>query len=253
MKLFYRKFGEGDPIIILHGLLGLSDQWIPVAKKLSFHNYAVYIPDQRDHGQSGHTNKFNFDVLCSDLLEFIEAHEIINPIIIGHSMGGKIAMHVALNNLTPIKKLIIVDIGIKQYLPSDFSILEKLTGFDLSSFTKRADIEQSISLFIRKIPLRKWILKNIRLNAHKTFEWKFNLPLIRQNAQLIFEEIQSLKKYTHPIYFIQGEYSNHLTKQDFPEIKNIFPMASFLTVKNASHWVHVDNEEDFLHSLLKII
>ena len=253
MKLFYRKFGEGDPIIILHGLLGLSDQWIPIAKKIATHNYAVYIPDQRDHGQSGHSDEFNYSVLCSDLLEFIEAHEIINPIIIGHSMGGKIAMHVALNNLTPIKKLIIIDIGIKKYLPSDFSILEKLTGFDLSSFTKRADIEQSISLFINKLPLKKWILKNIRLNDNKTFEWKFNLPLIRQNAQLIFEEIHYLRKYNHPVYFFHGEYSNHLTKEDFPEIKKIFPLASFITVKNASHWLHVDNEEDLLQSLLKIL
>ncbi len=253
MKLFYRKIGEGDPVIVLHGLLGLSDHWIPIAKKIACHNYAVYIPDQRDHGQSAHSDEFNYNVLCSDLLEFIEEHQIINPIIIGHSMGGRIAMHVALNNLSPIKKLIIIDIGIKKYIPSDFYILETLSSFNISTFTSISKIVEALFLLIKEPSLRKLVIKNIRLNRNKDYEWKFNLSLIRQNAQLIFEKIQSFRVYNNPVYFIHGEYSNHLTKDDFSEIKKIFPLASFLTVKNASHWVHVDNEEDFLQTLFKII
>ena len=114
MKLFHRKYGEGQPLIILHGLFGISDNWVTIGRRLA-DKFEVYILDQRNHGQSPHSDVFNYYAMVEDLYEFIENHQLFNPIIIGHSMGGKVAMNFALEHPSKVSKLIIVDMSVRKY------------------------------------------------------------------------------------------------------------------------------------------
>ena len=123
MNLFYREMGEGQPMIILHGLFGASDNWLSIAKVLSEH-FKVYLIDQRNHGQSPHDDEFSYPALAEDLKAFIEQHKIDNAVILGHSMGGKTAMQFALDNQDAFEKLIVVDIGPKAYPVHHRTILD---------------------------------------------------------------------------------------------------------------------------------
>ncbi|NTW32745.1 MAG: alpha/beta fold hydrolase, partial [Bacteroidetes bacterium] len=145
MKLFHRQYGNGKPVVILHGLFGMSDNWVTIGKKLAEHNYSVFIPDQRNHGNSPHSSKFNFNLLCKDLKEFLEQNQIEKPLIIGHSMGGKVAMLFALNYPENVEKLIVVDMGVKKYPVPNEILIDALFAKSLGNFKSRKEIEDYLT------------------------------------------------------------------------------------------------------------
>jgi len=133
MKLNFKKLGEGQPLVILHGLFGSLDNWMSLAKKWS-ENYQVWLVDQRNHGQSPHSEDFNYKLMAEDLKEFLSANQINDPIILGHSMGGKTAMEFAVNYPTLVKKLIVVDIAPIKYQVHHYDIIAALESVDLNRF-----------------------------------------------------------------------------------------------------------------------
>jgi len=245
MELFYRTYGEGKPVIILHGLFGISDNWVTIGKKLAENNFCVFIPDQRNHGKSPHDDNFNYNLLSEDLQEFIIQHQIKKPIIIGHSMGGKVAMNYTLKHPESVDKLIVVDMGIKENPPHQNEIFDVLLPIDPGEFSSRAEIENYLSNKIKNPRLVQLLIKNFHLTFDSGFEWKLNLKSIKENYSHILDEITSTSSYNGSVLFIRGELSGYIVDEDLPELKKIFPQAVFKTILGASHWVHADKPIEF--------
>ena len=184
MELHYRKYGNsGDqPIIILHGLFGISDNWASYARRLSMEGFEVFTVDQRNHGRSPHSDTFNYLALTDDLFDFVDENEIECPIIIGHSMGGKVAMRFALENPEMVKKLVVVDISLKPYGPrkNHLKIIEAMESIDLKSITNRSEVESQLAKNIPEIRIRQFILKNLNRLENNTFEWRINIDGIQK-------------------------------------------------------------------------
>ncbi len=249
MNLFYRKYGKaGDqPLIILHGLFGISDNWVTYGKRIAAEGFEVFIPDQRNHGHSPHSDSFNYIALTDDLFDFIDEHEIDTPIILGHSMGGKVAMRFALENPQFVKRLVVVDITLKAYGPriSHKKIIEAMQQVDLSSAKKRSEVEDMLAPFIQEPRIRLFVLKNLYRTENNQFAWRININGIAQNLNQMFDAIDTLIKFEKPTLFIKGGASDYITLKDFPQIRYNFPHAEIVTIAGASHWVHVEVPEKF--------
>jgi pimeloyl-ACP methyl ester carboxylesterase len=250
MKLNYKMFGEGKPILILHGIFGMLDNWQHIAKILS-NDYWVTTIDLRNHGKSPHSDYFNYKEMTSDILEFLEDHQIKQPNIIGHSMGGKIVMHIALEYPDFINKAIIVDIGIKKYSRKHDLIFKTLCSLNLSKHNNRNSIAKELESSIPDWNIRQFLMKNINRNKErKGFTWKMNLNVIRKNYDTINSELVSEYIYDREILFIKGKKSDFIPDTDHLEIKTLFPKALFQNITKDGHWLHAEQPENLI-SLVK--
>jgi esterase len=249
-KLFFRKLGQGKPLIILHGLFGASDNWLTIGKSLSEH-FEVYLVDQRNHGQSFHDPAHNFDVMAEDLGKFIKENNITQPIVLGHSMGGKVAMNYALNHPGKLDKLIVVDISPRGYKVHHDQILEGLKSIDLGSLESRKEADDQLAKYVPNVGERQFLLKSLS-RASDGFEWKINVAAIDNNIGLIVGEIDG-EPNPVPTLFIDGENSNYIRDIDLPIIKKLFPDSRVVTIKNAGHWVHAEQPEAFLETLMAFL
>lgn len=249
MQLFYRHFGEKgqQPLIILHGIFGISDNWATFGKRITQEGFEVFIPDQRNHGQSPQSENFNYLALTDDLFDFIDNNDIRNPILIGHSMGGKVAMRFALENPQLVKRLVIVDISMKAYGPriQHKKIIEAMKALDLSNILSRTDAEQQISALIPEYHIRQFILKNLHRKEKDELEWRIYLPGIEKNLDIMFDGIQSTSKFEKPTLFLKGGASDYILLEDYDQIRYNFPNAEIVAIADASHWIHVDSPERF--------
>lgn len=249
MQLFYRKFGEeGDqPIIILHGIFGTSDNWFSYGRRIAQEGFEVFIVDQRNHGQSPHSDNFNYLALTDDLFDFIDDHEIEDPIILGHSMGGKVAMRFALENPQMVSKLIVVDISLKAYGPrkQHKSIIKAMKSVKLSEIQNRKEVEEQIANIIPEPRIRQFILKNLHRKEKDEFEWRINIPGIENNLDQLFDGIDTITKFEKPTLFVKGGASDYILMDDYDQIRYNFPNAEIITIADASHWVHVESPERF--------
>ena len=253
MKLFYRKYGSGPPLVILHGLFGSSDNWITVARNISS-RFTVYIPDQRNHGQSPHSSDHNYNLMCYDLLEFIEDLKIEKIILAGHSMGGKVAVNFAITWPEKLNSLIVIDISpfvaannIDVYLQHR-EILETILSIKPSELNSRSDAEKLLSVRIGSEKIRGLILKNLHRTEKGRFEWKLNAKALLDNLNNIMDGIRlpatDITPVTgFPVTFVKGEDSDYLQKAEFKEILKIFPAVEFINVKNAGHWIHAERPD----------
>ncbi|GIW21046.1 MAG: alpha/beta hydrolase [Candidatus Sericytochromatia bacterium] len=249
MKLFYRKIGEGTPIIILHGLFGSGDNWLTFSKKLSS-SYTIYLPDLRNHGNSPHDYVHDYPSMVNDLFEFVEENKILNPILIGHSMGGKVAMRYSINNPELVKKLIVVDIAPRVYKLRTKHILDALISIDLSKIKSRLEAEKILEEKIKSRDIRLFILKNLVRKEDMTFSWRLNLEVLRDNLEIIGGNFSDKERFEKETLFFKGEKSNYIQEDDYKLIYKIFPNSKIITVPNAGHWVQNNNLE-FLYEKTK--
>ncbi len=244
MKLNYKVFGAGQPLIILHGLFGSLDNWQRIAKELSG-DFKVYIVDQRNHGRSPHAEEMNFEVMASDLLELMDDEGLGRAHILGHSMGGKTAMQFALSHPGRCDKLIVVDIAPKKYLPGHELIFKALFALEPSKISSRQEADRALSKMIDNGNIRLFLLKNLQRTPDGHFQWKMNLPVLYKNYPRILEEIRSLYPFEHPALFIRSEHSGYILDEDIAKIKELFPRARIVTIKNTGHWVHAEAPREF--------
>jgi esterase len=245
MKLYYREFGEGQPAIILHGLFGQSDNWVTVGRRIA-DQFHVYIPDQRNHGQSPHTSIHSFPAMADDLTEFIEDHKIENPVIIGHSMGGKVAMTYSLENPGNVRKLVVIDISPRKYPERVIhtQVISQMMSIDIENIKTRTEVEKILDSRISDSRVRMFIMKNLYYKIHGKLAWRLNLDAINQSMDLLFDGISSDSQYPGPTIFIRGGNSDYVTDADIALIKSMFPEAVIKTISGASHWVHADSPEE---------
>lgn len=252
MKLYFQKIGSGEPFIILHGLFGSSDNWVSIGKHLAEH-FSVYLIDMRNHGKSPHTDKFGYDNMALDVLEFLQDHNLKNVILLGHSMGGKIAMKFALEYPMRIKKLIIADIAPKKYKIIHQHIIEALLSINTTKISKREEAESQLSMKIKSLVLRKFLLKNLYRDGNNQYQWKINLKAICNNLDQLGEQVVFRNTYEKDTLFIKGEKSDYITSDDEKEILSLFPKSKFETIPGASHWLHAEKPELFIEEIFQFL
>lgn len=244
MKLFHRELGEGQPLILLHGIFGSSDNWLTQARMLST-EFRTYALDLRNHGQSPHDEVFDYPVMAADVLEFIETNNIVDPVLIGHSMGGKVAMNFAVAYPDKLQKLIVVDIAPKAYNMAHYVILEGLQAIPITEITSREEADTALSQFVDEPAIRQFLLKNLQRKPEGGFKWKLNLPVIADNIHNIGLDLQFPGKFEKSTLFVRGERSNYVKDEDFGRIREVFPAAQIETL-DTGHWLPAEKPKEFV-------
>jgi esterase len=251
MLLHFKELGEGKPLVILHGLFGTSDNWQTHAKKLSEY-YRVILVDQRNHGHSPWSEDFTYEYLADDLEELIIHLGIDKFTLIGHSMGGKTAMYYAQKYPTRLEKMVVVDIGIKQYPMHHNEIIQGIKSLDLSTIASRSEAEKAMLPFVDSYGVRQFLLKNLYWIEKGKMAWRMNVAILEREMDAILAPIPKIEVWT-PTLFIRGALSNYILDEDWEEIEEIFPDATLETIENAGHWVHSEQSEDFIEHVLGFI
>ena len=249
MKLHYREIGEGQPMVILHGLFGNSDNWQTHAKKLSEY-YRVILVDQRNHGHSDWSDDFSYDLMSQDLFELFELLDLKKVILLGHSMGGKTAIRFTQEHSKLVDKLIIVDIGVKEYPMHHAEILKGLYSIDLNLIHTRSEAENMLSKFIESYGIKQFLLKNLYWKEKGILAWRMNIKILDQEMENILSVLPNTEIYL-PTLFIRGALSNYILEEDLEQLENQFPDMHLTTINNAGHWVHSESPTEFINSVLE--
>lgn len=231
--------------MIIHGFLGMGDNWKTLGNKFAEEGYEVHLLDMRNHGRSPHTDEMNYEAMAGDVLGYCRSKGLQDIILLGHSMGGKVAMHVANANPDLIEKLVIVDISPKYYAPHHQKILEGLSALQEKSFTSRGDAENFLSEFIEDEGTRLFLLKNLYRKDKNILSLRLNLEALKDNIEEVGAPLPAGFRFDKPSLFIKGGRSNYITAGDEPLIDLHFPSAKILEIPNAGHWVHAENLPEF--------
>lgn len=248
MELYHKKMGSGQPLIILHGLFGSSDNWLTHAKRLAEY-FEVHLVDQRNHGRSDWSDAFNYNLMAEDLNQLIEQLGLEDFILMGHSMGGKTAMTYAQDNEEKIDKLIIVDMGVKGYPIHHDSILEGLKAIDLTIISSRREAEKVLSKYIDNQAIRQFLLKNLYWKEKGQLGWRINIPVLDEKLPEIVKPLPFKELLTSTL-FMRGGKSNYILEEDEEEIKRYFPLAEIHTIEDAGHWIHAEAPEEFITEVI---
>lgn len=254
MKLAYREFGTGQPLIILHGLFGQSDNWNTLAKRFAEKGFHVFTIDQRNHGLSPHSNEWNYRVMAEDLKEFIETHQLQNPVLLGHSMGGKTVMFFEMLFPGIAEKLVIVDISPRAYEPHHDSVLKALNAVDFTDINTRKDAENIMTQYISDYGTKQFLLKNIywKEDETKQMAWRFDLDTITREYDNIGIAVPDGTSNVNTL-FIRGDRSDYITDGDLKDIESHFPNYQLKTIANSGHWVHAEQPEAFFNCVMAFI
>lgn len=247
MKLNFKKSGNGKPFLILHGLFGSADNWLGIAKNLE-ENYTLYLIDLRNHGDSPHSEEWNYQAMAEDLRELLDAEGLDSVYLLGHSMGGKAAMKLALMYPERVAKLIVADIAPRPYPVHHQHILEALNAVDLDAADSRKAAEAQLEEFIDEKGIRQFLLKNLTRTEGK-FAWKINLPVITEKIENVGEAIDSEKPFDKPVLFLGGANSDYIQEKDKADIDRIFPENHLVYIKNAGHWLHAEQPDAVVATL----
>lgn len=252
MQLHFKEYGQGRGVVLLHGLFGSSDNWHFIAMRLA-QQFHVFSLDLRNHGQSPHSDEMNYPVMADDVAEFLDAHHLDNADVLGHSLGGKVAMQLALNHPARVGKLIVADMAPRVYPPEHAKILSTLRALDLKAFHSRRQIEETLAPGIPDLIVRRFLLKNLAQDAGGSFRWKMNLQGLFENYPHLCEAVTGTNPFAKPALFLRGEKSSYISNADIPEIRRLFPQSEIQTIPSAGHWVHADAPEAFAQRVLKFV
>ena len=255
MQLNFKSLGQGPPLVMLHGLFGSLDNWLGVATNLAQH-FQLFLLDLRNHGASPHNPEMNYPALAADLAEFFDAQKLEAANLLGHSLGGKVAMQFAFHFPARVEKLIVVDVDPRAYPHEHDTIFAALLALDLRKFQSRKDVEDALAPAIPDLALRRFLLKNLRyasgsaLAASKPgedgFEWRIPLHAIFENYPKLCRALIAKEPFTRPALFIRGGQSPYINDADFPLIHQFFPGAKIETIPRAGHWLHADAPDEFV-------
>ena len=241
--------GEGHPFIILHGFLGMGDNWKTLAKQFSTLGFQVHLVDQRNHGRSFHDSEFNYEVLAEDLQAYCSFHNLEDIVLLGHSMGGKTAMLFAALHPEIVSKLIIADIAPRFYPVHHDAILEGLSALDFEAITSRKEAEVQLSKYVQDLGTRQFLLKNIYRVSSEILGLRINLETLKINVSEVGEALPSALNFQKDSLFLRGNKSEYISVQDETLIKLQFPAAVIKTITNAGHWLHAENPVEFYHNV----
>ncbi len=243
-KLNFKTFGEGDPVVIVHGLFGMLDNWKTFARHLA-KDYMVYIVDLRNHGKSPHLEGMNYKLMAQDLAHFLEAEWIYEARFIGHSMGGKVVMQLSVDYPEIIEQQMIVDIGPKKYEGGHQTIFEALLSAPIQTAQQRSEIQDHLKQYIQELDVIQFLMKNVSRVPAGGFRWKMNLHEIHAHYQDILNNIDIGQTIEVPTLFVRGAKSNYINDELSAIIKQQFLNAQIETI-DAGHWIHAEKPEELL-------
>jgi pimeloyl-ACP methyl ester carboxylesterase len=245
MQLHHKTYGDGETIVILHGLFGSLDNWHSISLKLA-QRFRVVAVDQRNHGRSPHSQEMDYGLMAEDLDELLNELRIERAHILGHSMGGKTAMRFALTFPVRVRSLIVVDIAPRVYPPFHDEILDALLSLEPQHFENRKQMEDALAPSLPSLALRQFLLKNAERASDGHFRWRFGLKELSQNYGKLQAEMPQDRHFDGPVLFIRGADSDYLSESDLPGIRRLFPRAALEIIANAGHLVHAENPQAFL-------
>ena len=254
MELFYKQYGAGPPLLILHGLLGASGNGHSLSSGIFAEHFTVYALDQRNHGRSPHDDVFTYEAMADDVRVFIETHGLEQPHVLGHSMGGKTAMQLALSHPDHLGSLIVVDIAPRAYPPHHRPLLAALAALDLDALASRKAIDDALAERVSSAGVRQFLLKNLDYDRETgRYSWKMNLPVIARTYEQVNVAMAAEAPYTGPARFIRGATSDYIRDADFDDIRSLFPHADVVTIDGAGHWVHADKPRALAEAVLDFL
>lgn len=244
MTLNYKRIGQGQPVVLLHGLFGSLDNLGVISRALR-HQFDVLSIDLPDHGQSSHSNRFNYDDYAQQVIKTINHNDIQSPAILGHSMGGKVAMHIALHYPDAISKLIVADIAPVRYSPRHSNVFKALQSVNLNSISSRKDAEQMMAQHIEEQGVIQFLIRSLAKTESGGFTWRFNLDLLLRDYDDISMEVTHTLPFNKPTLFIKGGNSNYITQEHRPIIHQLFPRATAKIMQGVGHWLHAEKPAVF--------
>lgn len=251
MLLNYKTFGEGEPLIILHGLFGSLDNWVTLGKKFG-ENFQVYLVDQRNHGQSFHSDVFSYNVMSEDLNFFMGEMKLPKAHIIGHSMGGKTAMEFARKYPEKVEKLIVADIGPKSYPIHHTQIIKAFYSIPVDKLASRKEADEMLSRLVPDFGTRQFLLKNLSREAD-AFKWKMNLDAIAKNIEEVGKGLNQNALIKNETFFIRGGNSDYIVNDDLNLIHSVFPNSKVDSVEGAGHWLHAERPDEFYKKVTEFL
>jgi len=252
MLLHSNIIGEGKPFVILHGFLGMSDNWKTLGNQFAEH-FKVHLVDQRNHGRSFHDDSFHYEALAEDLKHYFDANHIKDAILLGHSMGGKTAMLFATLYPELVSKLIIADISPRFYPIHHDAILQGLNSLDFNVLKSRSQADKQLANYVSDFGTRQFLLKNLYWIEKGKLALRMNLEALTENVSEVGEALPIHAKFEGDTLFLRGDKSEYIGNQDEAIIKNHFPEANIITISNAGHWLHAENPEDFYNAVTNFV
>lgn len=247
MKLNYKKLGKGQPLIMLHGVFGSSDNLLSVGKSLA-ENFSVYLLDQRNHGESPHSDSFTYSDMAEDVNEFMEDHNINNAFLLGHSMGGKTVMNFTAKYPEKVKKLIVVDISPRYYRRHHDDILEGLNSIQPKVVSSRGEADKILSEKVSELAVRQFLLKNLEREGD-SFKWRINLQVISRDIENVGEALPESAVIKVPTLFVKGENSGYIREKDIEVIDKQFSNYKLEIINGAGHWLHAEKPIEFVKAV----
>jgi pimeloyl-ACP methyl ester carboxylesterase len=247
VELAHDAFGEtGLPVVILHGLLGAARNWTTIAKQLA-DTHRVFALDLLNHARSPWADSMSFEEMAGDVAAFIERHALSRPAVIGHSLGGKVAMRLALTRAGLVERLVVVDVAPIAYAHTLGSFVEAMQEVDLASVRQRADAERQLERTIPDAAIRGFLLQNL-VKSDTGYAWRVHLEAIAANMPelLGFAPPPDGAIYGGPTLFVAGGNSRYLKPEHWPLIERLFPEAELAVIAGAGHWVHAERPAEFL-------
>jgi esterase len=252
--MLYSKIeGEGKPLVILHGFLGMSDNWKTLGTQYAQEGFQVHMLDLRNHGRSFHSDAFDYEIMVQDVFDYCQMNNLDKIDILGHSMGGKVAMLFATTYPEKVLKLLVADIGPKFYPQHHQPILEGLNAVDFSQKPSRSEVEEVLVKYIPDFGTRQFLMKSLYWKEPGQLAFRFNLEIFNKKIDQIGTALLENLTFEKPTLFLRGGNSSYILDGDFDNIKHHFPMAEIVTISDAGHWLHAENPKDFYRETISFL
>ena len=253
MILHSNIIGEGKPFVILHGFLGMGDNWKTLAKQFSESNFEVHLVDQRNHGRSFHDDDFDYELMAEDLKRYCNENNLSNIVLLGHSMGGKTAMLFASLYPQLVDKLLVADISPRYYPVHHDAILEGLSSLDFSEIKSRGEADKALSQYVPEMSTRMFLLKNLYWVEKGQLGLRINLEILKKNVSEVGEALPVHATFDKETLFLRGDKSEYIGETDEAIINRHFPNSKIVTITNAGHWLHAENPKEFYDAVIRFI
>lgn len=253
MQLHSKIIGAGRPLVILHGFLGMGDNWKTLGNRFSEAGFQVHLVDQRNHGRSFHAEEFSYELIAKDLKEYLDARELTEVALIGHSMGGKTAMEFATTFPEYVTHLIVADIAPKAYPQHHQAILKGLQSLDFKTLKRRGEADEQLAKYISEVGIRQFLLKNLYWVRSGELGLRMNLPVLINSIEEIGKPLNEDARFNGPVLFLKGSKSNYIDRWDEVGIQHHFKAAVIKEVSNAGHWLHAENPEEFYQKVVDFL
>ncbi len=253
MTLHSKIEGQGQPLLILHGYLGMSDNWKTLALQYAGEGYQVHALDLRNHGRSFHSDEFTYEAMVQDVYEYCQQHSLQNIDLIGHSMGGKVGMFFAMAHPEMLQKLVVADIAPRYYQPHHQDIMAALKAVDFSQKPSRTEVDKIMEPHVPDFGTRQFLMKNLYWQTPDQLAFRFNYPVFEKVIDHIGQALPQGSVFEKPTLFLKGENSNYIQQRDLEDIQGHFPKSTVETIANAGHWLHAENPKQFFEKTIAFL